>query len=495
MIATSDAPAIPGTPAGLVPARDFREALAWAEADGEVVRITREVEPHLGSCAVAAAFRTRPNKPVLLFDNLSGYPGIRGTYNFYASARRLSRALGMPGVQAADKRSFLHALAHPVAPVMVDTAPCQENVITGEIDLGRMFPAIHGATHVTSLYFQPVTVLRNPHTGIRNTAMYRCALQGPDRITVNARWDQHSGYLIHDETMEPAPLPVPVALCLGVHPALAVAGITKMGFGEDEMGFAGGILREPIELVKCKTIDLEVPARAEVVIEGEIRPPFTRGSEGPWPEYLRYLGGETHPPIMTITAVTYRDNPIVDYQIPGATPHLAAIGAQAAFLRYLRNIAGSFVVDCHIPPGTIRHTGSIKVRKAAGHYEGLLMNVALGAFGFYNSLDLIILVDEDVNITDMNEIEWAITTRCDPLKQVHILGPGLSQAINPIAGIKEAQGNAPTKGKWIIDATAPWDIKTVQKGEGIGFFTRSEWPAVDPADYLSPADAQRWLQP
>lgn len=486
-----DVPA--GSSGGVDAVADYRSGIEQARRHGELLTVTREVDPHLEMCAVAAAFRGFPTRPVLMFEQMRGYPGQRAVFNTFGDRTRFSRLLGFPGQAGVDKVNYLDALARPIPPVVVEEAPCQENVITEDIDISRLFPPIHGAAHVSSLYYQPVTTSRNPLTGTKNTAVYRCAVQGPRRLSVNGRWDQHTGYLLSSSKRQDSSMPI--ALCIGAHPAVYVAAVTKMGFGEDELGFAGGILGRPVELVKCKTIDLEVPATAEIVIEGEFRSPFELGSEGPWPEYLGYLGMETHPPIMDITAVTFRNDPIVHYQIPGGTPHMLGIGTQASLLRYLRNIAGEFVVDATIVPVTRMHHLIIKVRKTEAHHEGLQMNVALGAFGFLNAIDLVTLVDEDIDITNAAQVEWAVATRCEPTEQVHILSHARSQQVNPMVSAREISGKALTKGKWIIDATKPWQYREIEKGPGIGIFSRSEWPEVDLSEYVGHEAVERWANP
>jgi UbiD family decarboxylase len=336
-----------------------------------------------------------------------------------------------------------------------------------------------------------VIFLKHPETGVTNVAINRACIQDDGRITINIQWEQQSG--IYLKAAVEAGRPLPVALCIGVPPAVYLAAVSKLPYGSPEIDFAGGILGRPVEMVKCKTIDLEVPATAEIVVEGEIRPPYERGLDGPWPEYLGYLGMEIHPPIVEVKCLTYRNDPIENILIPGCAPHMLGTGTQAQFYRFLRSIFGEFVVDTHLLPRTNGHVGIIKVRKNELHHEGLQMNVGLAAFGFLNYLDKVIVVDEDVNIYDFIEVEWACTTRCDPAEQLHVLPRARTNRVNPIAGIHEPGDEPITKAKLIVDATIPWKMRNVNKGEGIGFFTRSEWPKVDFGDYLDAEERQRFI--
>jgi 2,5-furandicarboxylate decarboxylase 1 len=274
---------------------------------------------------------------------------------------------------------------------------------------------------------------------------------------------------------------------IGVEPAIYVTANAKLPYGYDELACAGALRREPVEVVKCKSIDLEVPAHAEVVIEGEFRPPFDLGEEGPWPEYLRYLGMPIQPPIMHITAITYRRDPINVVFIPGTGGGEASFGLanQAQFLRVLKDFAGDFVLDAFLTPSSAFHQGVIKVRKTEAHHEGLQINVALAAFHFSPYLDAVTLVDEDINIYDLADVDWAICSRCNPGRQFHILPEGRSHQINPIVGVRELSGGVIGKAKLIIDATIPWEYKVREVSPGITFFTRSRWSDVDLAEYVN----------
>ena len=323
--------------------------------------------------------------------------------------------------------------------------------------------------------------------------MYRVSLQNDGRVTVNLRVTQHGG--MHLQVAREMGVPLPVALCLGVHPALNEAATTELPYGYNEAGLAGALLGEPLQMVRAETIDLEVPAYAEVVIEGEIRPPYDLGDEGPWPEYLGYLGMNIKPPLMDITAVTYRNEPIIPLFVPAAIPNVMAIGNEAQLLRTLRAFAGEFVVDAAFTHGARRHHGIIKVRKTHPHHEGYQLNVALAAFGHGSStsLDAVTLVDEDIDIRNYREVDWAVSTRCNYARQVHILPEARCHQNNPIAGVRELSDEPIVTGKMIIDATIPWAYKVAEKTPGITFFTKSSWGEVALADYLSQEDRKRWL--
>lgn len=472
-------------------APDLRSALTIAASLRELARIEREVDPLIEVPAVLHAASSLKPIPAVLFENVRGYPGRRMVGNLFAEHRRFSLMCGFAENEEVTKVSYLAALDHPVPSGLVSSAPCQENTVSGPVLVEQQIPPTHGALKVQRKYYQMAIFLKHPETGVSNVAINRACVQDDGRITINIQWEQHSG--IYLKAAVEAGQPLPVALCIGVPPAVYLAAVSKLPYGSSEIDFAGGILRRPVEMVKCKTIDLEVPAATEIVVEGEIRPPYERGHDGPWPEYLGYLGMEIHPPIVDVKCLTYRNDPIENILIPGCAPHMLGLGTQAQFYRFLRSIFGEFVVDSHLLPRTHGHVAIVKVHKSELHHEGLQMNVALSAFGFLNYLDKVIMVDEDVNIYDFTEVEWACTTRCDPADQVHVLPRARTNRVNPIAGIHEPADEPITKAKLVIDATIPWKIRNVKKGDGISFFTRSEWPEVDLADYLKAEDRKHFF--
>lgn len=471
---------------------DYRGALDIAEEMGELVRVKKEVDPLIGIPAILKACGRLKPIPAMLFENVRGYPGARVVGNLFSEQQRSYRICGLNMDREIDRSTFLEALENPIDPILVDSGLCQENVIPGPVAVERYIPPTHGALMIRRSYYQPLVFIKHPKTGKPNMSIYRACIQPDGRLTTNIRWDTHGGLYLKQAIELGQPLPI--AMCIGAPPAAYLAAVSKLPYGCSELGFAGAILGRPLEMVRCKTIDIEVPATAEIVIEGEIRPPYERGDDGPWPEYLTYLGAEVHPPVVDVTCLTYRNNFVEHMQIPGTAPHYLNLGNSAVFYRFLQSIFGEFVIDCNSIPRSFGHSSVIKVRKSEPFHEGLQINVALAAFGHSQVLDKVTLVDEDINIHDLAEVEWAASSRCDPATQVHILPQARTHQNNPIAGIKEVFDEPITKAKLIIDATIPWKLKHVQKTEGLTFFTRSSWPEINLAEYFEPEDHHRFLR-
>ena len=250
-------------------------------------------------------------------------------------------------------------------------------------------------------------------------------------------------------------------------------------------------------MVKCETIDVDVPAEAGFVIEGVIEPPYELGSEGPWPEFLKYLSIPQQKPIMKIKALTHRKDAMAYAVVAGTKENYnLRISNDVAFYSYVNALEPNFVLDATLTPGTAHwHHGIIQVKKDDVDFEGLQVHVAMAAFGFSVYLETITIVDDDVDILDMDEIDWAVCTRCNPSEQVHIIPEVKAHRNNPIAGARELMdGGFVGKAKMIVDATVPWKYKNLKRGSDIRIFERAKFQQVDLKDYFSPHDYRRWVK-
>lgn len=468
---------------------DLRGALELAEERGELVRVSRPVDPGLELPTIMHALGKLPSKPAVLFEQIAGAPGVRGCGGIFSDMSRFADMLGLPHDRIARKQAIVDALDNPLPPRVVASGACKENIVTKNIDIDRLIFSTRGAKHVTHRYITPVVIIKNPKTGVYNTSVYRSCVQGPDTVTSNIRWSEHGGFLL--SIAKEMGISLPVALCIGVSPTIYAAAITKVPLGYDELGMAGALAGRPVKLVPCETIDLNVPAEAEFVIEGEIRPPYRLGDDGPWPEYLDYLGMNIHPPIMDVTAVTYRNNPINQLFVPGTLPSMPPIGTEAQVYRHMKSFFGDFIVDTR--NGIRRdHRITLKVKKTEAHHEGLQISAAYAALGFDSSVDTVILVDEDINIYDEENVWWAIVTRCNPVKQVHVLPEARTHQNVPIAGVREMVDEPIVKGKLIIDATIPWNYRNMEKSPGITYFSQASWDAMNFGEFLEGEQLEKW---
>jgi len=469
--------------------RDLRSAIRFAEEMGELVRIKKEVDMQYELAGVVAAFESS-YAPALLFEKIKGYPGVSVCANLMAERSRALKLCGLPEEPLKFKEKLLKIIEAPIEPRIVKDGPCKENIVKEKIDVLKLLPGILAEVHQKNYYFQPIVVSKDPDTGVRNVGMYRTMVAGSNKLTVNIRRESHIGS--HYYRVKERNQPFPVAIVVGLDPATYLGAITKVPYGYDEYGLAGAFRGSPIDLVKCETVDLEVPATSEIVIEGEILPPYEEVSEGPWPEYARYLSNPIKRPYMTVKAVTFRNNPINYVIIAGLKDNYPwRLANDAMLYKVLKDHAADFVVDVYLTPGSLHwHHAIVKVRKTDKLQEGLQKNVGLAAFQWAPYLDMVVLVDEDVNIYDLNEVDWAICTRCNPKEQMFILPEARTHANIPIAGIREEV----VKSKLIIDATVPWKYKVKEKIPGVPYFTKSQWKKVNLKDYLEKKDLEKWIK-
>ena len=347
---------------------------------------------------------------------------------------------------------FTRKLEHPITPRLVKDGPCKQNVVSGkDVDLFK-FPIPtwnekDGGPYIT----QGTTIIQNPETGVQNVGMYRIMVHDEKHVGILAaqyRQINQFASVLHKKGEA-----YPVAISIGQDPAITAAAIVALPPNIDEFGLAGGIRGEPVDLVKCETIPVEVPATAEIVIEGEIQPGDLK-EEGPFGEFTGYYGPRMPRPVISIKAITYRNNPIFQACYEGRAPncdsvtqvltHEAQIMArvQPLGLRKLHMCVGSFF------------TAIASVHK---DYAGQERNIASAILGTPSGkwIKTIILVDEDIDPDNWREVEFALGTRFQPVEDLLIL-PGMTGIVlDPSISVEDPKVGASRTSKVIIDATKP----------------------------------------
>jgi len=286
-------------------------------------------------------------------------------------------------------------------------------------------------------------IARNPKTGIQNVSIHRCQVSGPDRIGVLLlpRHTRHY-FRIAEEAGEA----LEIALVIGVHPACILASQAIAALDDDEMAIAGALLGQPVEMVKCRTNRVRVPAYAEIVIEGRILPKV-REPEGPFGEFPQYYGPRADREVIQVDAITHRHNPIFHTIVGGGMEHLllGGIPREATLLDHLQRSFPS-VRDVRLTRGgTCRYHLAVKIEKAS---SGEAKNIIMGAFGGHYDIKQVVVVDMDVDIDDPSEIEWAIATRFQADRDLVVVSGAQGSKLDP----SSADGVSAKMG---IDATKP----------------------------------------
>ena len=460
---------------------------------GDVVEIEREVDSECELPGIISALNALPRTPGVLFKNVKGY-------NFPVASCILSERartcdiLGLPSSPLEFKEAFIRVSETRIPPVKVKNGPCKEKIYTRDFDALKIVPSIKATPDDGGKYFQPLVITKDPETGVQNVAMNRAMILQNNTVILNVRNETGVGHDFRKCKKEGKPFEV--ALVIGAPLEMYISAATKLPIGQDELGLAGAIRGKPVEMVKCETIDVDVPAEAGFVIEGVIEPPYELGTEGPWPEFLKYLSIPQQKPILKIKALTLRKDAVAYAIVAGTKENYnLRISNDVAFYRYAKGLEPNFVIDAALTPGSAHwHHGVIQVKKDDYDFEGLQLHVAMAAFGFSVYLETITIVDEDVNILDMDEIDWAVTTRCNPSEQIHIIPEVKTHRNNPIAGARELMdGSFVGKAKMIIDATVPWKYKNLKRGTSLPIFERARFKKTDLKDYLSAHDYHRWI--
>ncbi|MBI2756864.1 MAG: UbiD family decarboxylase [Chloroflexi bacterium] len=427
--------------------RGLRAFLDLLDRDGDLARISEPValDQELGAVCV---HNLRAGGPALLFER-PGNHHMPVLTNLLSTRRRYARAMECSLGEIPQRWNA--AAANPLPPVLLEgDGPCQEVVQTGDdVDvLGLPTPkwnALDGGPYLTL----SCHVTRDPRTGERNVGVYRNQVH--DRRTLGVLAGTFS-HLMLQRRHEPD-APFPVALVMGPDPRIVMAACTPLPLGVDELAMAGALRGEPIELVRCKTVPLEVPADAELVIEGEVRPAEKR-DEGPFGEYTGHYAGRRAPrATIHVTAITRRRDAILSLAYQGAPPHetevLTAVGKEAELVRTvsLPGIKSLYLTSAGC--GALHLV--VSVEKLYEGY-GKMVGMAFLSTPASRTIKQVIVVDEDVDPFDALAVEWAVATRVQAHRNVEIFTEMPGTSIDPSLPESEQTRTARTS-KMLIDAT------------------------------------------
>jgi 4-hydroxy-3-polyprenylbenzoate decarboxylase len=456
---------------------DLAEFVRFLEARGELRRITREIDPVLEVSEIAQRV-VHAGGPALLFERVKGsrFPLL---INTYATRRRMSWALGVgdleehardigelvkaqPPAGLMDKIRMLPKLARvaSAAPRVVRSGPCQE-VVESDPDLGRL-PIIttwpeDGGPYITL----PMVVTRDPDKGTRNVGCYRMQVYGPRETGMH--WQLHKTGRRHMRRYkELGQTRMPVAVALGGDPILSYAATAPLPDGIDEFLFAGFLRRRPVELVRGKTVDLEVPASADFVLEGYVDVDELR-REGPFGDHTGYYSLADDYPVFHLTCITRRESPIYPTTVVGPPPQEDAWLGKATERLFLPLLRMTFpeIVDMNLPvEGVFHNLCLVSIKKEYPHHARKICH-SLWGMGQMMFAKCIVVVDDDVNVQDVREAAWRVLNNIDAKRDVFF-------AEGPIDVLDHASVAFGFGGKLGVDATRKW------KEEG---FTR-EWPEV-----------------
>ncbi|MCA0354678.1 MAG: menaquinone biosynthesis decarboxylase [Chloroflexi bacterium] len=461
---------------------DLREWIAFLEKRGELKRIKTPVSADLEITEITdrvSKMKQGQGNVALLFENVIG-SDLPVLINGVGTEQRMAWALGLEKLD--DLRARLASVVKPEVPEgvfdklkkvselseilryrpkTVTSAPCQDIVWTGDqIDLNKL-PILKCWPDDGGRYVTLTTVIsRDPYKGIRNVGMYR--VQVYDEKTVGMHWQIHKGGTEHQrEALRKGGVKLPVAVAIGGDYATIYSGSAPLPPGIDEIMLAGWLRRERVEMVKCKTIDLEVPANAEIILEGYVDPSESR-LEGPFGDHTGYYSLADQYPVMHLTAITMRKDAIYPTTIVGYPPqedYWLGKATERLFLPLMQLVVPE-VIDVNMPAeGTFHNLLVVSIKKK---YPGQVRKVMYGLWGLMlmSLTKFIIVVDEDIDVQDMNQVLFHVTSNVDPQRDTVIVE-------GPLDALDHSADHFAYGHKMGIDAT--------RKRQDIDRFPR-EWP-------------------
>lgn len=461
--------------------RDLREYIERLEQYGELQRITAEVDWNLEAGAITRR-AIELGAPAPLMTRIKGYPegyGLLGApvagskVKGNKSWRRMAIALEMdPDCTYWDVvEEVSQRIRHPLKPVFVSDGPCKENIKIGkDVNLFEFpIPMQHDGDGGRYLSFHMI-IFKDPDTDWVNWSMYRVMIQTRNKFGGHLLPFQHGGYIYYNK-YESRDKPMPFCIVVGGEPLNTVVGALGVPFGVNEVDIAGGLRREPAELIRAETVDLYVPATAEVVFEGEIYP-HERWEEGPYAEYHGYMAGPRLPaPVYRVKCITHRTNPIMPFCCTG-TPidDCAAINSidyPGELMRVMKEERGWPVRRVAVPGGSICNTVVVSVKPPypnfAKHVADELAATKAGAIN-----PKIIVVDEDVDPSNVEEVFHAMATRLHPGRGIHTTEYAPGHSVAAFYSLRERQFGLGAQA-W-LDCTWPkdWPSDSIPKETSFG---------------------------
>ena len=446
--------------------KDLREFISLLEQEGELKRITAAIDPNLEITEIADRC-LRNGGPALLFENPKG-SSVPLLANLFGNTKRIALAMGQKDLEGLrDVGRLLAFLKEPsppkgwrdlwqslpsyknvlnMPPAVRKTAPCQEVVIAEEdVDIGFLPIQTCWPGDAGPLVTWPLVITRGPEKDRQNLGIYRMQKLGPNKLIM--RWLSHrGGALDFKEWQEKLPGEgFPVSIAIGADPATVLATVTPVPDTLSEYAFAGLLRNSKTEVVKSLTNDLQVPANAEIVLEGVIEA-NEMADEGPYGDHTGYYNEVERFPVFTIKRITHREDPIYHSTYTGRPPDEPAMLGVALNEVFVPLLQKQFpeIVDFYLPPEGCSYRMAIVSMKK--QYPGHAKRVMMGVWSFLRQFmytKFVVVVDEDINIRRWEDVIWAITTRMDPMRDTVMIDNTPIDYLDfasPVAGLGSKMG-------------------------------------------------------
>ncbi len=432
-----------------MPYRDLRQFLNRLKAEGQLARVRRPVKTEF---EIAAGIRKMSDTrgPALWFESVVGST-MPVVGSLFADRAKAMLALDV-ATPAEGNEKFLRGLHSPIPPREVGTGECQEVVLTGEdVDLFALPLPVYSGKDGGAYVTVALEISRDPEDGLANASVYRVMRLDRNHLAVMSHAFQGLG--THMAKAERLGVPLDVAIVNGCDPVLLYAAQAKVPAGFDELGIAGGINGQPVDVVRGKTVDLLVPATAEIVIEGRILP-GVRAMEGPFGEFTGYYGPAEENQVMEVTAITHRRDPIFLAGltgVPNTDNHvLKSFAYESTLYEDLRKTFPEVTAVSFPDWGGTQYVAVVALRQ---RYKGQARHLILNALGHAARPKWVIVVDEDIDVHDTERVMWAMVTRGQPADDIITVAGVAGGPLDPSAPEKEVIS---VMG---FDATRPFGVR------------------------------------
>jgi 2,5-furandicarboxylate decarboxylase 1 len=465
---------------GPVP-KDLRTFIAQVRAaqPAGYKAVRREVDPEFELTGVLRKLQDEGQFPMVLFENVRGVE-VPVLGNALGSRDRLALLFDTDSDGLA--RAYERRQGNLVPPEVVATGPVKEVVQKDDaIDVTRLARIVHSEGDAGAYISSGVVLAKDPDTGIYNAGIYRIQVVGPRKLRIYPGAYSHLWHLQRREESRGRPLDV--AIVIGHYPTLYMASQYRGPLEVDEIEVAGGLSEEPLRMVAAESVDLNVPADAEIVIEGRILPDI-REEEGPFAEFSWYLGPSEMNPVIEITAVTRRADAIYQDVFNAHPEHnlIGMVGREANMLAKVRAVIPTVRNVCLPFSACCRFAAYVSIKK---EYDGQARNAALTALGADPFVKLVVVVDEDINPYSESEVMWAIATRTQADRDVVVIPDSYVCELDPSAySLEDRRTRGYMNAKWFIDATMPVGLPFQQRST----VPEQYWRDLRLDEYISDVD-------
>ncbi|MBI2880269.1 MAG: UbiD family decarboxylase [Candidatus Tectomicrobia bacterium] len=422
------------------------------QSPGDLLRVRGPVSNRFETTAMALELERQGKSPILWFERVEG-TGFPVVANVYGTRKRFAQALGAPEEDLLE--TWVRRDQNPLPPRALSSGPVQDCVWTGEeVDLFRLPLITHFREDAGPYFTAGVLVAKDPDTGARNGSFHRLQVKARNRLGTSLHSRRH--LWSYQQRIEERGEPLEVAVVIGAHPLFCLgAGLWKGPIQADEFEVAGSFLGEPLEIVPCRTVGLEVPAHAEVVLEGRILP-GVREAEGPFAEFTGYASRASTRHVMEVTAVTHRRDAIFQDIVSGNSAEhtgLLRVPGECRIYQTLKGVVPTVRAVSYPPSGACRFHCYISMKKTA---EGQAKSAIFAAMGEDLSLKWVVVVDEDVDVYNEEEVLWAVATRMQADRGLFVVPHSMGAILDPSSdrGLTAKVG---------IDATAPLEGWTAER--------------------------------